>query len=188
MERTWKRHIQQHQGTELYLIAPPPSVNMYLKSQKAEHCSPRNFRFLTAMRTQGHHLLSLDSEYGLDTISGDREDPSLCRECDQEVVEDEMHFMCRCPVYSTLRERLYDRLELIYPGWHMLHTSLPDDTWRVTDLLWHIPDGITPAACWLWCNEEQREERRVSATRAIVSYLAEAHKVNSRLRNMYYRL
>ena len=188
MERTWKRHIQQHQGTELYLIAPPPSVNMYLKSQKAEHCSPRNFRFLTAMRTQGHHLLSLDSEYGLDTISGDREDPSLCRECDQEVVEDEMHFMCRCPVYSTLRERLYDRLELIYPGWHMLHTSLPDDTWRVTDLLWHIPDGITPAACWLWCNAEQREERRVSATRAIVSYLAEAHKVNSRLRNMYYRL
>ena len=120
--------------------------------------------------------------------SSDREDPSLCRECDQEVVEDEMHFMCRCTVYSTLRERLYGRLELIYPGWHMIYTSLSDGIWRAVDLLWHIPDGITPAAPWLWCNEEQREEPRVLATRAIVSYLVETHKVNRRLRNMYYRL
>ena len=113
-----------------------------------------------------------------------REDPPICRECDQEAAEGEMHFMCRCLVYSTLRERLYGRLEMIYPGWHMILTSLPDNSWRVVDLglLWHIPGGITPAASWLQNNIEQREERRVLATRATVSYLAEAHKVNPGLK------
>ena len=40
----------------------------------------------------------------------------LCIMCDRDVIEDESHFMFHCQLYDNIRQKLYGKIEDIYPG------------------------------------------------------------------------
>ncbi len=46
-----------------------------------------------------------------------------CEMCDLDVIEDEQHFICTCPLYSQERQVLYHKINNLHPDFNNLDTD-----------------------------------------------------------------
>ena len=67
---------------------------------------------LARLRTSSHHL---EIERGRYTIPKTPVELRLCKQCDQGVVEDEIHFVIACKKYKLLRENMFNIVNLMIP-------------------------------------------------------------------------
>ena len=61
----------------------------------------------------------------------------LCKHCNYNTIENEMHFLLECPKYKTLRDNMVSKVESSYPNFgqlnqmdqfHLIMTSTFEDT------------------------------------------------------------
>ena len=181
-EKEWYDHIREHaaDGAALYLQAPPPSRAPFLRMKRHGQYSEQGFNVLLGLRIHGHALASLVGRNGIDHAAvplGDRTCP-CCKKIGATVMEDETHFVVKCPSNDLARSAMLSEISAQYPCFRS-HYDAASDLGKTKMILWQIPDGEfpgTPAAGIV------PESARVASTRAVLRYLRAATESHPRLR------
>ena len=77
-----------------------------------DYIKNRKLRFELASFRIGSHGLEVDVGRRRNQAREER----LCRMCNMDVVEDEMHFLLYCPAYNDIRENILPRKYFVYPN------------------------------------------------------------------------
>jgi hypothetical protein len=68
---------------------------------------------ITKLRSSSH---ALEIEKGRHTRPMTPLNSRICKLCDQETIETEMHFLMHCTFYLEARNALFDKIQALYPG------------------------------------------------------------------------
>ena len=118
-----KCQVKQYEEWRL-AIANKPKLRSYIKFKcqyKVEDYCTLNMlkskRSLLAQLRLG--VLQLQVEVG--RFHGTPLDKRTCQLCDMNVVEDELHLLCVCPLYQVPRQLLYNRVALLNDNTQITH-------------------------------------------------------------------
>jgi len=181
-EKEWYDHIREHaaDGAALYLQAPPPSRAPFLRKKRHGQYSEEGFNVLLGLRIHGHSLAALVGRNGIDHATvplGDRTCP-CCMALGVESVEDETHFVVKCPSTDPARSTMVSEITAQYPHFRT-HYDAASDLGKTKLILWQIPDGEFPGAPAVGSTPDSA---RVVSTRAVLRYLRLATQNHPRLR------
>ena len=122
---------------------PRPAFRGFVAKQRNRQHNDTDIGVLMNLRLHSHCLHSLTGAQCTPPTPLGMRTCAACNALGNRAVEDETHFVLKCPVYKGERETMLERLRSIYPKF--------DDQWNISNdiqkmriLLWSIPDETAP--------------------------------------------
>ena len=124
-KKNWSKSIEveaiiKHGKLRTYaLFKPYFHIEVYLESVK----DVQKRKCLMQFRVSAHRLEIESGRYKKKSVS-----ERICKYCKLNAVEDEVHFLCNCSAYQTLRQRLFsfviDKVPSHYENLPMQYTEI----------------------------------------------------------------
>ena len=160
---------------------PRPTHRGFLAEQRNGLHNDVDIGVLLNLRLHSHCLHSLTGTQCTPEVPLDQRTCTHCLAQGSHKVEDETHFVLKCPAYSDAREEMLSSLRDIYPKFDGQWT-VSNDVQQMRILLWGIPDMATP---WRPRNGALRDAR-TQATGAVLRFLGIAAKQHPTMRNLMF--
>ena len=179
----WTAHTTKHKpdGGALYSHMPSPAFRGFVAKQRNYQHSDADIGILMNLRLHSHCLRSLTGAQCTPVTPLHLRTCTLCAGHGSPAIEDEPHFVLRCPAHDGERAGMLDRLQHIYPGF-AAQWRASNGVQKMRLLLWGIPDGTAP-----WQPRAgTRGIARVQATGAVLRFLGAAAKRHPHMRNLFY--
>ena len=160
---------------------PRPAFRGFVAKQRNYQHSAADIGILMNLRLHSHCLRSLTGTQCTPVTPLHMRTCTVCAEQGSPAIEDEPHFVLRCPAHNNERTVMLDRLQHVYPGFEA-QWRVSNDVQKMRLLLWGIPDGTTP-----WRPRAgARSAARVQATGAVLRFLGAAAKRHPNMRNLLF--
>ncbi len=112
MGRDWLTSIQNMKKLDVYKCV---KINFGVEKYLLLNLSKYEKALLSQLR---YGVLPLRVETG--RFVGESHENRICTLCDLNCVENTMHFLFQCPLYTNNRNELYNRAKLVLPEWNNL--------------------------------------------------------------------
>ena len=122
---------------------PSPAFRGFVAKLRNYQHSAADIGILMNLRLHSHCLRSLTGAQCTPVTPLHLRTCTLCAGHGSPAIEDEPHFVLRCPAHGGERAGMLDRLRHVYPGF-AAQWRASNDVQKMRLLLWGIPDGTAP--------------------------------------------